>query len=130
MTEGPVALDDLVGTRETLIANAVGGMPDAHRRFLLSFEAGAPDWSLLDAPNAATLPAVQNNPTRRSRSRQASAGTGGAMSGWRNLTGIRVPNQSAMRWFTRFAGWVWEPGLFRIWPRHMVLSHAPAASVR
>ena len=83
MTEGPVALDDLVGTRETLIANAVGGMPDAHRRFLQSFEAGAPDWSLLDAPNAATLPAVQNNPTRRSRSRQASAGTGGAMSGWR-----------------------------------------------
>ena len=29
------------------------------------------------------------------------------------LTGIRVPNQSAMRWFTRFAGLVWEPGLFR-----------------
>ena len=59
MTEGPVALDDLVGTRETLIATAVGGMPDAHRRFLLSFEAGAPDWSLLDAPNAARLSAVQ-----------------------------------------------------------------------
>ena len=59
MTEGPVALDDLVGTREALIANAVGGMPDAHRRFLQSFEAGAPDWSLLEAPNAATLPAVQ-----------------------------------------------------------------------
>ena len=46
------------------------------------------------------------------------------------LTGIRVPNQSAMRWFTRFAGPVWDPGLFRDWPRSMVLSHAPAASVR
>ena len=59
MTEGPVALDDLVGSREALIANAVGRMPEAHRRFLLSFEVGAPDWSLLDVPNAATLPAVQ-----------------------------------------------------------------------
>ena len=59
MTEEPVALDDLVRVREALIADAVGGMPEAHRRFLLSFEAGAPDWSLLGAPNAATLPAVQ-----------------------------------------------------------------------
>ena len=41
---GPVALDDLVGTREALIAASMGRMPDAHRRFLLSFEAGAPDW--------------------------------------------------------------------------------------
>ena len=59
MTEGPVALEDLVGAREALIANAVDRMPEAHRRFLLSFEAGVPDWSLLDAPNAATLPAVR-----------------------------------------------------------------------
>ena len=59
MTEEPVALDDLVRVREALIADAVGGMPEAHRRFLLSFEAGAPDWSLLGAPNAATLPVVQ-----------------------------------------------------------------------
>ena len=44
---------------KALIAASVGRMLDAHRRFLLSFEAGAPDWSLLDAPNAATLPAVQ-----------------------------------------------------------------------
>ena len=59
MTEAPVALDDLVRTREDLIDEAVGGMPDAHRRFLLSFERGAPDWTLLDAPNAAELPAVR-----------------------------------------------------------------------
>ena len=59
MAEVPVVLDDLVGTREALIAASVGRMPDAHRRFLLSFEAGAPDWSLLDGPNAVTLPAVR-----------------------------------------------------------------------
>ena len=73
---------------------------------------------------------LQDYPTRRSRSRQASAGTGGAMSGWHGSDGIRAPNQSAMRWFTRFAGWAWESGLFRIWPRRMVPSHASAASVR
>ena len=52
MTEVPVALDALVGAREELIADAVGRMPDAHKRFLLSFEPGAPEWSLLAAPDA------------------------------------------------------------------------------
>ena len=59
MTVGPVSLDALVSTREELIANVVGRMPDAHKRFLLSFETGAPDWSLLDVPNVERLPAVQ-----------------------------------------------------------------------
>ena len=59
MTEVPVALDALVGAREELIADVVGRMPDAHKRFLLSFETGAPEWSLLDAPNVERLPAVQ-----------------------------------------------------------------------
>ena len=59
MTEVPVTLDALVDTREALIADVVGRMPDAHKRFLLSFEEGAPDWSLLDVPDAARLPAVQ-----------------------------------------------------------------------
>ena len=59
MAEVPVALDDLVRAREHLIAEAVGGMPDAHRRFLISFESGAPDWTLLAAPNADRLPAVR-----------------------------------------------------------------------
>ena len=34
-------------------------MPDAHRRFLLSFEKGEPDWALLDVSNVAKLPAVR-----------------------------------------------------------------------
>ena len=59
MTEVPVALDALVSAREALIADAVGRMPDRHRRFLLSFETGAPEWSLLDVPNVGRLPAVQ-----------------------------------------------------------------------
>ena len=59
MTEVPVSLDALVGAREEMVADAVGRMPDAHRHFLRSFETGAPEWSLLDAPNVERLPAVQ-----------------------------------------------------------------------
>ncbi len=59
MTEVPVSLEDLVQTREELIAEIVGQMPDAHRRFLLSFKKGKPDWSLLDVHHAKTLPAVR-----------------------------------------------------------------------
>ena len=59
LTEVSVELKDLLQTREELIVEIVGRMPDAHRRFLLSFKKGEPDWSLLDVPNAKTLPAVR-----------------------------------------------------------------------
>ena len=59
MTEVPVTLDELVRTREELVAESVGRMPDAHRRFLRSFEKGEPEWALLDAPIASALPAVR-----------------------------------------------------------------------
>jgi hypothetical protein len=59
MTENPVALEELLAARKSLIEQIVGGMPDAHRRFLISFERGAPDWTLLDLANAAELPAVR-----------------------------------------------------------------------
>ena len=58
MTEVPVVLDEPVRTREELVAESVGRMPDAHMRFLLSFEKGEPDWTLLDTPIASALPAV------------------------------------------------------------------------
>jgi predicted nucleotidyltransferase component of viral defense system len=58
MTETPVARDDLVAAREAIIAEIVGKMPDGHRQFLLSFERGKPDWSLLGVPGAPKLPAV------------------------------------------------------------------------
>jgi predicted nucleotidyltransferase component of viral defense system len=58
MTEIPVSLDTLIQTREDLIAEIVGNMPYAHRRFLLSFKRGEPDWTLLDLPDVEALPAV------------------------------------------------------------------------
>lgn len=59
MTDKPVALDDLVAAREDLIKGIVGGMPEAHRVFLMSFKRGTPEWPLLSVPEAAALPAVK-----------------------------------------------------------------------
>lgn len=73
MTEAPVALEDLLAAREAIIETMTGGMPAAHRRFLLGFKRGEPVWDLLGVAHAADLPAVrwkqQNldklNPDRR-----------------------------------------------------------------
>jgi predicted nucleotidyltransferase component of viral defense system len=59
MTEQDVRLEDLYRTREEFIAELVGNMPDEHRRFLISFEQGEPEWGLINVPHAAQLPAVQ-----------------------------------------------------------------------
>lgn len=59
MTEVDVTVDDLVEAREQLIVQIVGNMPRAHKDLLMSFEAGGPDWSLIDVPQAAQLPAVR-----------------------------------------------------------------------
>jgi predicted nucleotidyltransferase component of viral defense system len=59
MTAETVALDDLLEAREALIAAVAGNMPDAHKEFLMGFKRGKPDWSLLDVPGAADLPAVR-----------------------------------------------------------------------
>lgn len=59
MTDEPVALEDLLAAREALIAAVTGSMPEAHRRFLLGFKAGEPDWGSLGVPHAADLPAVR-----------------------------------------------------------------------
>jgi len=59
MTLEPVSLQDLETTREAMIETVVGGMPDAHRRFLVSFKRGEPDWDLLGLPKVADLPAVR-----------------------------------------------------------------------
>jgi predicted nucleotidyltransferase component of viral defense system len=59
MTEHPVSREELLAAREALIAEIVGKMPDSHRRFLVSFERGEPDWALLGVPGAAELPAVK-----------------------------------------------------------------------
>jgi predicted nucleotidyltransferase component of viral defense system len=59
MTDKPITFEELVAAREALIVDVVGKMPDAHRKFLISFERGAPDWPLLGLPAAAELPAVK-----------------------------------------------------------------------
>lgn len=59
MTAEPIELDDLLKAREAIIAEAVGKMPDAHRRFLISFKRGGPEWELLGLPHVADLPAVK-----------------------------------------------------------------------
>ena len=59
MTQDPVTLDELLNVREMFIADLVGQMPDDHRRFLISFEQGEPEWNLLDLPHAEQLPAVR-----------------------------------------------------------------------
>lgn len=59
MTEEPVPLAELEETREAMIKVIVDDMPDAHRKFLISFEQGAPDWDLLGLPGVPDLPAVK-----------------------------------------------------------------------
>jgi predicted nucleotidyltransferase component of viral defense system len=61
MTTEPVPRAALEEAREALIATITGGMPEAHREFLLGFKRGAPDWGLIGLPEAADLPAVRWN---------------------------------------------------------------------
>ncbi|OPY98914.1 hypothetical protein A5906_30625 [Bradyrhizobium sacchari] len=59
MTSEPVGLDELLKAREAIVEEIVGKMPQQHRRFLVQFERGEPDWALLELPEAANLPAVR-----------------------------------------------------------------------
>jgi predicted nucleotidyltransferase component of viral defense system len=59
MASEPVSQDSLEKAREELIADVVGKMPKDHRRFLMSFEEGEPEWALLKVPGAKDLPAVK-----------------------------------------------------------------------
>ncbi len=59
MTDKPVNKTELEATREAMIADIVGGMPNEHRKFLISFKRGEPKWNLLGIEGAPSLPAVQ-----------------------------------------------------------------------
>lgn len=59
MTDLDPGLEALLEVRETLVETMAGGMPDMHRRFLMSFKRGKPDWDLLGLPHVADLPAVR-----------------------------------------------------------------------
>jgi predicted nucleotidyltransferase component of viral defense system len=58
MTTDEVSLAELEAVRDTLVDILVRGMPEAHRKLLLSIETGAPDWTLLPIEGVPTLPAV------------------------------------------------------------------------
>jgi len=59
MTREATVLEDLLTTREAMVAEIIGSMPDIHREFLLAFERGKPMWSALGLEAAAGLPAVR-----------------------------------------------------------------------
>lgn len=59
MTTEPVELDQLLEARDRLISILVDSMPEDHRQFLISFEEGEPQWSLLDLTDVENLPAVR-----------------------------------------------------------------------
>jgi predicted nucleotidyltransferase component of viral defense system len=59
MTTAPVALADLLAARDALIATMAGDMPEDHKKFLLGFKHGTPDWTLLGVAGASELPAVR-----------------------------------------------------------------------
>lgn len=59
MTSEPVAFADLLAARETIVATMVGEMPNEHRRFLIGFKRGEPEWASLGVPGAEQLPALR-----------------------------------------------------------------------
>jgi hypothetical protein len=59
MTAAPVTQGELIAARAALTEAIITNMPQEHRQFLVSFEAGAPDWSLLPVPKADKLPAIR-----------------------------------------------------------------------
>lgn len=59
MTDKTVSLHELVAARKSLVADIIGKMPAEHRRFLVSFERGTPEWDLLNVASVSDLPAVK-----------------------------------------------------------------------
>ena len=59
MTKTPVTLDDLLGTREQLIADIQSRFDEGTRHFLLSLHDGYPMFEAINLPQAAHLPAVK-----------------------------------------------------------------------
>jgi len=59
MTEEVIAIEELIKTQHEMIETLIGGMPDHHRAFLIGFELGEPDWSLLRISHVAELPAIR-----------------------------------------------------------------------
>jgi predicted nucleotidyltransferase component of viral defense system len=59
MTTEPVALNDLLATRDRMMRELQSTLDANERRFLLTLVANQPDWSLLNVPHAQELPGVR-----------------------------------------------------------------------
>ena len=59
MTVDPVAYEDLIRARETLVETLRKDLTNAERQFLVSLKAGQPKWDLLNIEGIEKLPAVQ-----------------------------------------------------------------------
>lgn len=59
MTAEPVPLDALLAARERTVRELQQGLDDHERQFLLSFVAGAPEWSLLGIAHLEHLPGLR-----------------------------------------------------------------------
>jgi hypothetical protein len=59
MALDPVSLEELLQTREELIAGINRALTEDDRKFLLSVKGKTPDWALIGLPKAAELPAVR-----------------------------------------------------------------------
>ncbi|PKR50458.1 nucleotidyl transferase AbiEii/AbiGii toxin family protein [Thalassospira marina] len=59
MTDEVVTIEELIKTQHEMIEALIGSMPDHHREFLIGFERGEPEWSLLKIDRLADLPAIR-----------------------------------------------------------------------
>ncbi|MCK5748767.1 MAG: nucleotidyl transferase AbiEii/AbiGii toxin family protein [Oricola sp.] len=59
MTAAPVALEELTGARSQLIADVRSRIKGPAAEFLMTLQAGEPDFSLIGLPQAAALPAIK-----------------------------------------------------------------------
>lgn len=76
MTLMPVSEEKLAQTQAELAGRILAAMEDRHRRFLLGFKNGTPDWTLVHAEGVEKLPAIQwklANLARMSKARHAEA---------------------------------------------------------
>lgn len=59
MTREPVSLEDLLDIRDEMIQGIRERLTAEHKRFLLGFKQGDPEWSLLPFENLSSYPALQ-----------------------------------------------------------------------
>ena len=59
MTKEPVALNDLLTTRDRMVRELQSALDANERRFLLTLVSNQPDWSLLNVPHAQALPGIR-----------------------------------------------------------------------